>query len=270
MYTANGRVNPFSPGGDQKTGYHPNVARRRGNDLVSYLVQDQPGPSPSRDDYNERKRQEEENRRRSEEAARAREAEEARRRAEEDARRRADEEARRRADEEARRRAEEEAKKPDSFFRPDPTSDPANDYNNVNVVRGDTVDITSTNSDGRANQNAYVDNSVSTTIGDENVFGNNQTIGEGYAKTDINQIAQDFLAKRRGGINFRQDVNVDNSVETKVGDRNTFGDGLRLGNNYAKTDINQDATYSLNFGDLKNPSGGQARERSRNWLKTRS
>ena len=72
------------------------------------------------------------------------------------------------------------------------------------------------------------------------------------------------------GLNIRQDVNVDNSVDTTVGDRNVFGDGLRLGNNYAVTDINQNNEFDLNLGDLRNPSRNEARGRSREWLKTRS
>ena len=159
---------------------------------------------------------------------------------------------------------------PQDNVTPTPSPVPDSRYNNVNIVRGDTVDINNSSANGYIDQSAYVDNSVSTTIGNDNVFGDNETIGENYANTSINQVAQDFLADTMQGLNIGQDVKVDNSVDTKVGDRNTFGDGLRLGNNYAETDINQDATYSLELGDLKNPSGGQARERSRNWLKTRS
>ena len=283
MYRSNGRVSIQNPDGDQRTGYHPNVTRRRGYDFVSQFNATRPGPTPSRDgdsgnnDDEERRRREEEERRRAEEEARARAEEEARRQAEEEARRQAEEEARRaeeearRAAEEARRRAEEEQNnRPGTDFRPDPTPGPGNDYNNVDIVRGNTIDYTNTTADGNINQSAYVDNSVKTTIGSDNVFGNNQAIGENYANTSINQVAQDFLADTMNGLNIRQDVNVDNSVETKVGDRNKFGDGLRLGNNYAVTDINQNGQFDLDLGDLRNPSRSEARGRSRDWLRTRS
>ena len=274
-----------SNSGNQRVGYHPNVTRRRGPDFVSQFLASKrvEGPTPSRgdpDDKDRKKREEEERRRAEEERLRAEEEErrraeeeEERRRAEEEARRRAEEEARR-AEEEARRREEEERRRREEEERnnqpaPNPTPGPSNDYNNVDIVRGNTVDYTNTAADGNINQSAYVDNSVRTTIGSDNVFGDNQTIGENYANTSINQVAQDFLADTMKGLNIKQDVNVDNSVETKVGDRNVFGDGLRLGNNYAVTDVNQNGEFDLNLGDLRNPSRSEARGRSRDWMSSR-
>ena len=273
----------MSTRGNQRTGYHPNVTRRRGGIGDTWWTGLGAAPVPSRDgdsgnnNDEERRRREEEERLRAEEEARIRAEEEARARAEEEARIKAEEDARIRAEEEARARAEEDRRqqeeannRPSNDFRPDPTPSPGNDYNNVDIVRGNTIDYTNSAADGNINQSAYVDNSVRTTIGNDNVFGDNQSIGENYANTSINQVAQDFLADTMEGLNISQDVKVDNSVDTTVGDRNVFGDGLRLGNNYAVTDINQNGDFDLNLGDLRNTSRSEARGRSRDWLKTRS
>ena len=253
MYRSNGRVSIQNPGGDQRTGYHPNVTRRHGYDLLSMLTAGQPGPTPSRDG--------------SEGGGNSGGGS---------------------GSGGGGGSSQPQAPvpqpgviastptpvpgvtPPQNNVTPTPSPVPDSRYNNVNIVRGDTVDINNSSANGYIDQSAYVDNSVSTTIGNDNVFGDNETIGENNANTSINQVAQDFLADTMQGLNIGQNVKVDNSVDTEVGDRNTFGDGLRLGNNYAETDINQDATYSLDLGDLKKSSGGQARERSRNWLKTRS
>ena len=99
-------------------------------------------------------------------------------------------------------------------------------------------------------QTANVDNSVYTEIGNDNVFGNNSSIGNNEARTDINQTLADFLGKRSfGDRSSRQDAAVNNSTTTKVGDRNKFGDGLKLGNNYAVTDINQSTGKKRYAGD---------------------
>ena len=99
-------------------------------------------------------------------------------------------------------------------------------------------------------QTANVDNSVYTEIGNDNVFGNNSSIGNNEARTDINQTLADFLGKRSfGDRSSRQDAAVNNSTTTKVGDRNKFGDGLKLGNNYAVTDINQSTGERRYAGD---------------------
>ena len=266
----------MSTRGNQRTGYHPNVTRRRGYDFVSQFNATRPGPTPSRDgdsgnnDDDERRRREEEERRRAEEEARIRAEEEARARAEEEARIKAEEEARIRAEEEARARAEEERRNQEQNNpAPTPTPGPGQNYNNVDIQRGNTVDYTNTSENGNINQSAYVDNSVKTTIGSDNVFGDNEVIGENYAQTNIDQKAQDYLADTMAGLNISQDVKVDNSVETTVGDRNTFGDGLRLGNNYAVTTINQDGGLNLGDLDLSNTSRSEARGRSRDWLKVR-
>ena len=66
------------------------------------------------------------------------------------------------------------------------------------------------------------------------MFGNNSSIGNNQSSTSVNQKLADFLGKRSfGGRETRQDAAVNNSTTTKVGDRNVFGDGLKLGNNYA-------------------------------------
>ena len=99
-------------------------------------------------------------------------------------------------------------------------------------------------------QTANVDNSVYTEIGNDNTFGANSSIGNNQAKTDINQTVADFLGRRSfGSADIEQDATVNNRTETKVGDRNTFGDGLRLGNNYAITDINQNGGGKRYAGD---------------------
>ena len=117
---------------------------------------------------------------------------------------------------------------------------------NFDFDRPSRPSIGSTGSGGNGGRNVYtdqsvyVDNSVYTEIGDDNEFGNNSYIGNNEANTSINQTISDFLSgKGMFSRESRQDARVNNRTETKVGDRNKFGDGLRLGNNYAITDINQ-------------------------------
>ena len=101
-----------------------------------------------------------------------------------------------------------------------------------------------------SSQSANVDNSVYTEIGNDNKFGNNASIGNNEASTNINQTLADFLGRRSfGSSETRQDAAVNNRTETKVGDRNIFGDGLKLGNNYAITDINQGGSERRYAGD---------------------
>ena len=134
------------------------------------------------------------------------------------------------------------------------------------------------------NNTATVDNSVRGVIGDDNTFGDNASLFNNNAKTLISQgteaapaekVAQDFVEKSIANLNINNKADVDNSVETLIGDRNVFGDNASIGNNNAQTAIIQglNAGRGIELGrGFSEDSGlnlgrrGEAQERARNWL----
>ena len=280
-----GRGRSSSGSGNQRTGYHPNVTHRKGGD--SWYNKGQ-NVTTNRNEDEERRKREAEERSRREAEARARQEAEARARAEAEARARAEADARARAEADARaraaaeQRAREQAKAtppPQESFRPEPEPQPGTGTGSTSQIIGENRAKTTINQVNSVspdaednlnlNQEAYVNNSVYTKVGDDNTYGENTKVGINFSDTGINQVAQDFLNRRMKGLNINQDAEVDNSVKTEIGDGNTFGAGSSIGNNYAVTKINQGSGYGLN---LRGGRRSEPKEKADNfdissWLK---
>lgn len=117
--------------------------------------------------------------------------------------------------------------------------------------------------------NATVDNSIRGTIGNDNTFGDRAELFNNNSKTNVDQstniaanVAQDFLDNY--SFNAWNTADVNNSVDVTIGDRNTFGDDAKIGNNNAVTNIDQ--SFDLNLQDGRS----EAKDRSLEWLKVNS
>ena len=86
------------------------------------------------------------------------------------------------------------------------------------------------------NVNVGKDGNINTTIGNDNIFGDNATIGNDFSETVSNGSRAD-AKERAENYQSENTTNIGKvgNIDTSIGDGNTFGDNATIGNDYSMT-----------------------------------